>query len=202
MQINFRSIGCLIVAFLFSAVVPTAKATDIELQPVVSDLAGNPISTITTNSDFLLTVYVEDVRTNPTGVFSAFTDVEFDATMNLEIGTIRHSSTYPNGTSGSIQPGLIDEAGGVAGIDQLFGGRQTLFEIPMTSRETGTLTFATGAPTDLVNHPILLYGIDTAIPLSDVDFGSITLTIVPEPSSILLIACGLMVICLRARRRS
>ncbi|MEM7314108.1 MAG: PEP-CTERM sorting domain-containing protein [Planctomycetota bacterium] len=175
-------------------------ATDVSYNPVVSDLFGDTIDSIPTGSEFYLTVYVEDQRdVDPIGVFSAFTNVTYDSTLVESVDPITHSSFYPNAKSGSVLDGQLFEAGGVSGPNSLDGESYEVFRVKMTSGSTvGDLTFATTSVADQINHPTLLYGGND--PITDIDFGSVTLNIVPEPGGlVLLFTCGLAALGLRRR---
>ena len=109
---------------------------DIRLQP--TDLLGNPISQIEEGDVFLLSAFVEDVRQDAQGVFSAYIDVQYDAPLLSVDGLISYGSSFPNLQLGDTSTdGLIDEVGAIDGLTPLGPGEFLLFSVPMIADEAG-----------------------------------------------------------------
>ena len=101
----------------FNLTVSPAFAGTVQFTMQTLDLNGTAVTTIDPGATFTLVVSVQDVRANPTGVFAAFLDVDFDGTFVTTNGVITHSTTYVAGTSGPVVDGTmataqIDEVGG------------------------------------------------------------------------------------------
>lgn len=143
------------------------------------DAQDNPITSIAAGAAFQLVVFVQDIRTSPTGVFSAFVDANYPSALVSTTGAIDHSSTYGGGTSGSLATlGLIDEAGGVDGLSALGGARFEMFRVPMQAGTTGGIADFTLDEADNVGaHPTALFGQDDALPASLIRFTGASLTI-------------------------
>ena len=109
----------------------------------LTDTTGAPITSTRVGDEFVLEVYVEDLRDDPAGVFSAYLDVLYTANLVTATGPPSfEGSIYTNGQSGNVNVvGVISEAGGVDGISPLGGGEFFLFSVPMLARSEGTATF-------------------------------------------------------------
>jgi len=118
-------------------------AVRMEYRLETTDLAGNPITTITAGSDFLLQGTIQDVRAEPLGVFAAYVDVNYYAGLATAHGSITHGPNYPFGTSGDTSiPGLIDDVGSFSGSFTPLGpGEMVLFTVPITATSAGLLNF-------------------------------------------------------------
>ncbi len=150
----------------------------------VTDVNGNPITTARVGDQFILSGYVEDVRDDPTGVFSGYFDVNYSANLATPAGSIEfEDSIYDGARSGSTEvPGLIDEVGGIDGITPLGGGEFFLFSLPMTARAEGALNFTSDSADNTPKHEISVFddgGSDTPEAVSDdlIRFGTTSLAI-------------------------
>jgi hypothetical protein len=157
-----------------------------------------PISSIGKGGNFFLGMVVEDLRTmNSTGgtlpdtskgVFSAYVDVTFDtnAVNTASNPTFFRHNNYSGSVSGNFTTaGLVDEAGASAFGGQVgvpVGARQQLvWRTPFTAGNTGgQATFATRPADTSPANDTLLFGINTAIPASMIDFKALNLTIASE----------------------
>ena len=145
-----------------------------------TDSAGVPISTVSQGGEFQLRGYVEDLRANPTGVFSAYLDVTYDnVSLVSRDGEITMSDTYPNAQSGDASVlGLLDEVGGIDGLSPLGGGEVLLFSVPFQAEQAGTVIFA-GNPADVLPlHAVELFGESQSVRTADISFGSAMIEIV------------------------
>ncbi|MFO7902335.1 MAG: Ig-like domain-containing protein [Pirellulaceae bacterium] len=159
---------------------------DVDSPPAITfrvettDDGGTPLSSIAVGDEFNLRVYVEDVSPDPHGVFSAFIDLMYDETLVAVEGALEYGSDYPNSPDGDLAtPGLIDEVGALAGIDELGGGEFLLFGLPMQAIHAGTAVFESEAADELPAHELLTFGGGFDIEPEQVTYGSTSLTINP-----------------------
>ncbi|MCA9218119.1 MAG: hypothetical protein KDB27_33840 [Planctomycetales bacterium] len=150
---------------------------------VAADTSGSPITRTSVGSDFFLQAYVQDLRTNATGVNAAFLDVNYSSVLAEATGSIVYGADYPNARSGVADFGLLDEIGGSGGIDRLDGAERLLFSVPMTALAEGTVEFIS-TPADLSPaHDVLLYDVNEAIATDKIEYRSYSLTISDTASS-------------------
>ncbi len=144
----------------------------------VRDLSGTVTTTLQPGETFELVAYVQDVTADPTGIFSAFIDVDYTASLAIP-SEIIHSSTYGSGPSGSFAtPGLLDEVGGTDGITPLGGNEFEVFRVVFTaSSSAGVINFSANATEDQIQHPTLVFGDTIALPNPQIVFGSTSVTI-------------------------
>ncbi len=183
---------CIILTLSVSLVSNVLNAQQARYWVTLTDLTDAPLTSIDQNAEFVMSVYTQDLRDDPRGMFSAYVDVAYDADLAAPIGPIDHEDIYVAGVSGSTaQRGLLDEVGGLDGISGLGGGAFKVFSLRFASQqESGTLTFQTGPATDQVQHPTLLFGATSVLDPSEISFGTASLRIVPEPNSACLFTLG------------
>lgn len=193
----------IVVALSISLVSNVLSAQQARYFITLTDLNDAPITSIEQNAEFLLSVFTQDLRDNPSGVFAAYVDVTYDADLALPIGPIDHDVLYSAAVSGSsAQMGLLDEVGGVDGITPLDGEPHKVFSLPFVALDqNATLTFETGPATDQIQHPTLLFGVPSVLDPSEISFESAALQIVPEPNSVSLFWIGLASFAGLRRRR-
>ncbi len=176
------SVFCFVFCFVSSWVCPST-AQIVQIRPVMTDTGGTPISTIAVGEEFLLNLFVQDLRADPQGVFSAFADVTYDAGLFGTNGVIVVSPTYSNGVSGEFGDlGLIDELGAVDGITPLGGDEVLLISVVMNSNNVlGTGLFELDPADVLPGSETTVYGLSAVVPSSDIQYLSTSLMVVPEP---------------------
>jgi len=148
-----------------------------------TDSEGTPIETIQVDSDYLLRVFVKDVRQPPLaegGVFSSYVDIQYDASLVTTDAAGPDDMTFadeytwlPSGDFGT--PGVVADAGSAAAPDPdsptlfpPFGPQNMLqFSIPMTATNEGEATFS-ATPSDDELLPIAVYANDGAVPPEEV----------------------------------
>lgn len=169
------------------------------------DLAGNAISGARVGEQFRLRAFVDDLRSvpegaTPQGVFGAYVDVTFPsslvtvatgATIQLAETLPSGSAAFTNGKSGTISTGLLDEVGAFQGLANSGLASQLLFSITMQATTVGSVVFATDAPDNQPFNEILLYGIDSAIPMDQVVFGSTSFLVLPSGPTADIVGRGL-----------
>jgi VCBS repeat-containing protein len=161
--------------------VESVELLGVRLQVV--DSSGTPISAVATGQDFVLQVYVEDLRDavqgELRGVFSAFFDVNFNSTLAEVDGSITYGGSFPVGRLGDTNtPGLINDAGGTASSDPLGLGEFLLMSIPMVSTASGSVQFTADPADDAPLTDSLLRGLTSSLTAQQFAFGTTSLTIV------------------------
>ena len=170
--------------------------------PEIVDASGNPITSVGTSGEFMLRVYAEDLRPVPDGVFAAYVDIPYDDALVALNGSVVHGPLFPNVVSAhTTTAGLLDDFGGAGLLTPSGGGPLIVFEQPMTALAPGDVEFSlkTGGSPPFTD--ILLYSLNDAVPVDQIQFGSTSLAIVPEPSSAGLLGIGLVMLLRRRRSR-
>ena len=162
----------------------------VQLRLEVVDEFGNPTTEVNVGDDFRLQIFVLDLRATAAGVFSAYTDVNFDEDLASPF-EITHGTSYGQGgvpntiidppqTVSDVHPmpGLLDEVGSfAASIAPLGPTERLLLSIDFLADASGTLNFTTD-PADLTSvHEVGLYNLDGAVADDQIDFGSTSVTI-------------------------
>ncbi len=144
-----------------------------------SNLGGLPITSVAPGENFLLEVFVQDISPLPrNGVFAAYMDVLYDSTLVSLDGPLEFNPVYSNQQSGTTTtPGLIDEAGAFDGLSPLGESERLLFRVEMMANQPGVALFTSDPADVLPAHDTLLYGVSTAIPPVEIEYGTIELTI-------------------------
>jgi hypothetical protein len=178
---------------------PTSRTANVTLRMGDStgdDLVGFEFLTYSTNGaliesidvgqEFELRAFVKDRRPGGSaqGVFSAYFDTLYSSDLVSTTGPIRFNAppTNPTGPfsnlqSGNLsQPGLMDDVGA---FQSSFSApsRQLLFSVPMRAEATGVATFTADPADNLPNNITLIFGSNNAVPFSQINYGSINLTI-------------------------
>jgi hypothetical protein len=157
-------------------------ATDavISFRLETTDQDNNVISNVEVGDEFVLNVYVADLRDEPFGVFSAFLDILYDSQLIQVDGAVTFGSSYPNfSSSDTSTAGLIDETGAIASFNELGGGEFLLFSVPLQAKAAGEAGFVGEAADDAQASELLLFGEDGSIDIEDVIFGTTELTVNP-----------------------
>jgi hypothetical protein len=79
-----------------------------------------PLDAIRQNEEFILLASVEDLRTDATGVYSAYLDLLFPSDFfttpsDSSRTTLVYGPDFGNGPTGEVSPGRVDELGTFAG---------------------------------------------------------------------------------------
>lgn len=143
-----------------------------------TDAAGNPLAEFGLGETFYLNVFVDDLRIDGDGVFSAFLDVTYNQTGMSIDGSLEYGDHFPNAQAGSTQtPGLLDEVGAVRSWPTTNGQELPLFRIAFTGTEVGQHNVFANAADDSPISDTTLSGIDGPIPADRIVYGSTTVTI-------------------------
>jgi len=173
---------------VFEDPAPADQPLDISID--ITDPAGNPISQVQVDSEFVMVVSVQDMRGGlvDKGVAAAYLDVLYDRALispNQDAGNpfgfeIEFSPDYSNAKSGSAQtPGILDEVGGFQTSGSPLGdAKLALFQVTFRANAVGTVEF-TGDPADVTpDHDILFFDPPAVVPMPEVHYGFTSLTIV------------------------
>ena len=155
-------------------------ATVVKIRLETSDLSGNAISTVDIGEEFLLRVFVQDLRVPERGVFAAFLDVFYSQSLVSVAGPITAGPNYflLPGQGDISHPGTLDEIGAMDGSG-VPGGELLLLSLRFRADALGTVTFSGDPPDDFPFSYILVYGWDAPVPIGDVEFGTVSITVVP-----------------------
>ena len=119
---------------------------------------GTIVTDLSVGEQFTLNVFVQDLRGLPEGsggAFSAYVDVLFNQLLARPVGDLRIDPTnFPSVNLGDLDtPGLIDGAGGVAGLSPTGPTVRLLFSQDFEAIAGGTLSF-TGESTSDPDDPL------------------------------------------------
>lgn len=159
------------------------KASQVRYRLAVTDTNGNPISTVNVGGEFQLRAFVTDIRPNVAdankGVFSAYEDVTFNATLAHATSVTHNNTQFGNSPSGTISAGLLDEIGSFSGALTPPGAAEFLiYTVAFSADRSGTLSFTGDQPDILPAHAIGVHGQDTPVPLDEVDYGLTSVQII------------------------
>jgi hypothetical protein len=144
-----------------------------------TDLDGNPLVMIEVGQEFLLNIFVQDLRAEGTGVFGGYLDAHFDADLTAVAGPIAHGTNYSNGIAGSVDiAGMVDEIGGFASFERLGSGELLLAQVPFVANAVGQLVFTADAADELPAHDVTIYDVNLPVAHSAIEFLGATLNIV------------------------
>jgi hypothetical protein len=164
----------------------TASEPRVALVLELTNPDGSALTNLVSGQEFVLHVLAEDLRAVPHGVFAAYLDVGWDAAKAEVSGPVNYGSDYFNGPRSHVSletPGLIDEGGAFAGLDELGGGPHEVFNVPLRAKSAGDLVFTADAAEDLLDQ-VLVYDAPDGEPVvapEQVQFGQVAVTITPAP---------------------
>lgn len=205
---------------LFANVASDALSQVVQFRLETTDMSGTPVDTVTVGDDFMLKTYTQHVGgySSPdfAGVFAAYLDIMYDDAMTSVVGDVDFAELYSTVTSGDLStPGMMDNIGGLGVIfptlEPLGIDEKLVFSVPMRAEAEGIASFVGADAESDIQHPVLVYGSNAAVPAKDVDFGAINtrlafdstvLSVVPEPSSSVALLLGLFGIAHSQRRRA
>jgi len=182
-----------------------SRAAQMAIELVVVDSGGNPISVATVGQAVELEFFAEDLRDSPLapGVYASAADITYSE-VGLSGSAVYQPGWYAVSATDYSQDGLIQHANAFSlSLSSTGPGPLLMFTIPFLVGGVGTATFTT-SPTNVEGYDNLLFGDNSAISADQVDFGTASLTIVPEPAASTLAAMAVLILAARAgwRRRS
>jgi len=161
-----------------------ALASLMQMTASTTNLSGAPVSSVMAGDEFMLKVSVKDLRATPKGPFAAWVDVEYDPAAAGVRGAIEYGPQSINQQTGDLQtPGLMDEVGAFSGIAASAPTEIVLFQIRLKALAVGTTSFSLN-PADLLPiHDSLLYGRDTGVAVTDINYVGTSLNVIAAPPS-------------------
>lgn len=157
---------------------PLAKVT---LEVV--DMSGNPITQIGTGQQFRVRFLTQDLRGfSAKGVFGSYIDLLFDPAVVEPIATnpITFAAPFENGKSPTASTttiaGQINELGAFGNSTETNGDPKLIATVTFTAKAAGNANIRSEAA-DTVGNEILLYSRTTAVPNTQVDFGTASLAV-------------------------
>jgi hypothetical protein len=162
---------------------PPWESPAVRIRFEVTDLEGRPLAQIQPGNEFLVNIFVEDLRPQPQGVFAAYLDMSYDKELVSVVGTeasdLRFGTSYPNGKSGVVRaPGELDEVGAFSSMTPLEDGEYLLVRIRMSADRPGTAELKANAA-DEPGYDVLVYGENEPVPQHAVEFVSTNVVIAP-----------------------
>ena len=119
-----------------------AASPQMRLRLQTSTLAGEAISEVTVGEQFLLQVYVQDLRGHdPSGVYAAFLDIPFTGGFVEPVGGISYGIGFPNGHAGTLSNAGLDEGGAFGPNSPLGSNELELLSIELTAVLAGDALF-------------------------------------------------------------
>ncbi|MBT5883263.1 MAG: hypothetical protein HOH50_03455, partial [Planctomycetaceae bacterium] len=148
-----------------------------------TDLNGTPIASVETGSFFLVGLYTEDLSPVPNGVYSAYIDMLYDASLMRLVSGPAFVTPFVNGQSGNTtDPGIIDEWGSFSGLQPTGSGRQLVSTVQFLATAAGSSLVGSGRADISPLHDVLVYGSNATVMPELIEFGSLTITITDTPA--------------------
>jgi hypothetical protein len=181
----------------------------VQISVVPTDLGGTLITSIAPGEDFLLQAIVQDVRDPPPepiseGVFAGFLNVTYDPSLAsiAPAAALVYDPFFIVARTGDVSTqGLVSGAGALSGFLLAPGNDpQPLWNVLVTATSPSVVSFTPSFDT-IAGHEVLVFGHDDPVLESEIDFVGSALTIVPEPSGLMLGAIGLLALFTRTADR-
>jgi hypothetical protein len=178
------------VADVMTVVNDLLATNNMRVQTIVTDLAGNEITSISVGSQYLLKTFVTDIRNPPQsqtrfqGVFSAGADIVYDSALSSidDTQTVQFGSFFSLIQEADLQQGRVV---GYASTDSAQGpgnAPQFLFSVVLTAQAGGTQTFTPQLYTSNPDNEYNMYLIDPPFDTSTIEFVGDTLEIIDQPA--------------------
>ncbi len=152
----------------------------VALRLKVVDASGAEVDAIPIGDEFFLEVIAADLRSQPQGVFAAFTDISFDGALASVLGDISFGESFPIAQSGDgLTAGLIDEVGAARNNStvQTATAAELVMRIPLVGLQKGQLVITADAADELPQHDVLLLGRNVPVPAGRIQYGEAIVTI-------------------------
>jgi hypothetical protein len=157
---------------------PTA-AQSVQLHLLVTNTSGTPLTAVDVGQNFLLNVYVKDLRSvNAQGVFSAYMNIANDnpSTFHVNPSGLTFGANYPNVHTGNLSNNaLYTGVGATSNGTALGNSEQLLFTISLHADAAGKLDFSSLPSTN--GFETLLLGDNSAVANAFINFGTATLQV-------------------------
>ncbi len=181
---------CVLLFGTFSIV----EAQTVEFRLETTDTSGSVIDTINVGEEFVLSVFTRQSEfvgaPERGGLFSAFLDVSYDASLASIAGSVQHGPSFQAITNADLdEVGLLDNVGGgISNLPFVRDSELLLWSLLMQADDEGLLSLV-GSASNVLLFEVVTF--DTPSRLSpDLRFGRADLTIVPEPSGFALLLVG------------
>ena len=147
--------------------------------------SGTTLDSLRVGEDVELQAYIQDIRSPAGGLFKAYFDVDFNASLVSVTGSVEHGTQYTVSKSGktsfddgTVPDGVIDQAGGVTGgVPSPAGASFLLFSVPFHVDAVGTLGLTPSYDFD-VNRRVEYFDTLSTVPFSSIDFEGTSIEIV------------------------
>jgi VCBS repeat-containing protein len=148
----------------------------------ITDLSGNPLTSIEKGQEFFLVGRVQDLRGDATGVSAAFFDVAFDSQFASVQGSIEHLNGFTDNASGAAGGTGLDEVGGSTTATNLAGQLVNIFRVKMKAEKTGQADFSADIAESHSStaRTATSSGSTTSLDASNLLFTGATLSVVPN----------------------
>lgn len=164
------------------------NAAQIEIHLKITDTNGIAITQVDAGQDFVLQVWVQDVRPGVAqpGVAAAYTNVTFDSSLIAPDGPLVHGSDYLNAISGdTLTAGKISEAGGFQGSSSPLGAAEHMLfsqQFHVDAAASGNVSFTSSPATVLPSHDSLTFSPAATVPSSEIGYGLASVSVIPQPT--------------------
>ncbi len=163
-----------------TVVISIALADLVEVRLEVAATDGTAVSELTAGQEFVVNVYVEDLRDAPEGVFASYFDLLYDSSLVSVNGEIEYGSDFPNGhRADATTVGSVVDVGGFAGFTELGGGEYLLTSVPFVALASGVADFTADTTNASAGDDTLLFALDTSVPQAQIHFVDATVQIAP-----------------------
>ena len=142
------------------------------------DGQGSQIEQAQIGDEIFLVAKVEDIRENPSGIFSVYFDAQWDPGLTDVDSQLIFDSAFSSLQNANLEiDGLLDEVGAVSGdLDGVIQGE--LFRLAMTVVDVGNLRVSTNPADQLPVHEISVLDVDVPVASQQVQYGSAEIEIV------------------------
>ncbi len=151
-----------------------------EIRIDLTDLQGNPISSVSIGDEFLLTMVAVDARPfDKPGIFAAYADILFNSSIIRPVSgnAIDFSDDFTVVRKGTLGTGLIDELGAVNNVTSATNDPENVIAtVRMQALSSGTVNIRS-EPADDLDSDVLLFFEDARIPADAVLYGNTVLAV-------------------------
>jgi hypothetical protein len=145
----------------------------------ITDVNNDILSQVEVGDHFYVSMYTQDTRSTAHGVYAAYLDLYYDTRLVTPIGAPVNTIPFTNGSAASFTTaGVVDEWGVFADVTPTGSGRLLVSTIQFKALAAGTNLFGSGSADIIPLHDVLLYGTNTPVPPSLIQYGSSSIAIV------------------------
>lgn len=163
---------------------------NMQVKTIVTDLAGNDITSISVGAQFKLQTIVTDIRTPPQsetrfqGVFSAGADILYSSALSSidTSQTVAFGSFFGLIQDSDLQQGQVVGYASTSNAQGPGNAQQFLFSVVLTATAGGTQVFTPTLYTSNPDNEYNMYLIDPPFPTDTIEFVGDTLEIIDLPA--------------------